>query len=179
MAEEFNNEIHVGPPPPLRKRRSFGWLVWLLVLMIVAGGAAYGWVNYDRLAELTRSAAAATGATADRSVAADDFEAFQQKTTTALQAATDQLAAQQAELKRLSDTVEGLTGQVAALTAKPDQTQAVGTPPPAFASPRPPPATAAAARPTPTAPRKRPAAPTPAGAISVGGAPLPAQPAAR
>ncbi|MET0969333.1 MAG: hypothetical protein ABWY18_09055 [Tardiphaga sp.] len=184
MAEEFNNEINVGPAPPLHKRRSYGWLGWLLALLIVLGVGVYGWLNYDRLAELTHSAAAATGAVSDRTVNADDYEAFQQKATTSLQAATDQLAAQQTELKRLSDAVEGLTGQVAALASKLDQTQGVGAPAsavpaPAATSPRPVTSTATPARPTPTAPRKRPTSPAPAGAISVGGAPLPAQPSAR
>lgn len=188
MAEEFSNEINVGPPPlPLRKRRSYGWLLWLvLLLVVIGGGGAYAWFNYDHLAELTHSAAAAaTGATsADKAVNADDFDAFQQKTATSLQAATDLVAAQQTELKRLSDQVEGLTGQVAALTSKLDQQQATGVTQapaaaPGMAPARAPTVAATAARPAPTAPRKRPAIPKPAGAISVGGAPLPQQPAPR
>jgi uncharacterized coiled-coil protein SlyX len=184
VAEEFNNEINVGPPPPLHKRRSYGWLGWLLAVLIVIGVGAYGWLNYDRLAELTRSAAAATGVApaADRTVNADEFEAFQQKTAASLQAMTDQITAQQAALKRLSDQLEGLTGQVAALASKLDQTQAVGAPSSAapaavvLSATHAPTTAATPARPAPTAPRKRPA---PAGAISVGGAPLPAQPSAR
>lgn len=190
VADEFSNEINVGPPPlPLRKRRSYGWLLWLVVLLVViGGGGAYAWFNYDHLAELTHSAAAsATGATSatDKTVNADDFDAFQQKTSTSLQAATDLVASQQAELKRLSDQVEGLTGQVAALTSKLDQQQASGAPAPAGAgSPATAPARASVVaatpvRPVPAAPRKRPTAPKPAGAISVGGAPLPPQPAPR
>jgi uncharacterized coiled-coil protein SlyX len=116
---------------------------------------------------------------AEGSVSATDFAAFQQQTGSSIQAATELLTAQQTELKRLSDQIQGLTTQVVGLTAKIDTMQGRGVlspPAPAAAAPAPmvaAPAAPVAARPAPTVPRKRPAD-RPAGAISVGGAPLPA-----
>jgi hypothetical protein len=184
VTEDFGREINVGPPPAsLRKRRSLGGLLGFLLLLVVVGSAAaFAWLNYDGLAELTHSAgltAAGAGSAAEPTVSASDFDAFQQKASTSIQAATDSVTAQQAELKRLSDQVQGLAGQVAALTSRLDQQQTGSGPAPGAvltpqaAAPVRAAATAAASRPAPTAARKRPTAPKPAGAISVGGAPLP------
>jgi hypothetical protein len=191
VADAFNNEINVGPPPVgLPKRRSFGPIGIIAVLLILGAGGGYLWLNYHD--QLTDMAQAVTGSTGSREgapvlasateggVTATDFTAFQQQTGSAMQAATDLLTAQQTELKRLSDQIQGLTTQVVGLTAKIDTLQGRGVlapPAPVVAAPAPVAAAAqaapVAARPAPTAPRKRPAD-RPAGAISVGGAPLPA-----
>ena len=190
MADTFNNEINVGPPPvPLRKRRSFGPFGVVVVLLILAGGGGYLWLNYhDALTDMAQAVTGSTGprdsapvlaSAAEGGVSATDFAAFQQQTGSSIQAATELLTAQQTELKRLSDQIQGLTTQVVGLTAKIDTLQGRGVlspPAPAAAAPAPmaaAPAAPVAARPAPTAPRKRPAD-RPAGAISVGGAPLPA-----
>lgn len=158
-------------------------IVVVAVLVVLGAGAAFGWLNYgDRLAELPffngAPGSTASIAAAD-SVSAADFAAFQQQTSASLQAATQLLATQQAELKRLSDQIAGLTARIDGLQ---------GAMTPAAAAPAQPATTtlaapvpeAAAAAPRPTAPRKRPAPSRPAGAISIGGAPLPgAAPAVR
>ncbi|MET0708303.1 MAG: hypothetical protein ABWY82_15915 [Tardiphaga sp.] len=176
MAEQ----IDVGPPPvPLQGGRSPKGVV-IVVAVVIAAAAGFAWLAYgDRLSELsalTSSAGPAPVTASDTSsVATAEFLAFQQQTSAALQSATQMLTAQQAEMKRLSD-------DVANLTAKIDQLQgsvaSVRTAPPPVVPARP---TAAAPAPAavppaaaPAAPRKRPTAPRPAGAISVGGAPLPA-----
>lgn len=94
----------------------------------------------------------------DKTVGLKDFQAFQQQIAGSMQSTAQLVAAQQAEIKRLSD-------QVAALTAKIDALQNPATSAQAAAPAPPPP-------PQPAA-RKRPAAPKPAPGISVGGAPLP------
>ncbi|WP_371423296.1 hypothetical protein [Tardiphaga sp.] len=193
MADAFNNEINVGPPPvTLPKRRSFGPLGIIVVLLILGGGGGYLWLNYrEALTDMVQAVTGSTGSrdgapvlasAAEGGVSATDFAAFQQQTGSSIQAATELLTAQQAELKRLSDQIQGLTTQVVGLTAKIDALQGRGVlaPPAPAAVPTAPvaavPAAPVAARPAPTAPRKRPAD-RPAGAISVGGAPLPtAQP---
>jgi cell division protein FtsB len=100
---------------------------------------------------------AAPAGTPDKPVALKDFQAFQQQIAATAQSTAQLVAAQQAEIKRLSD-------QVAALAAKIDTLQ-----PPAAtaqaAAPVPPPAAPAA--------RKRPAAAKLPPGISTGGAPLP------
>jgi uncharacterized coiled-coil protein SlyX len=153
------------------------------VLAVIAAAAGFAWFTYaDRLSEMSfgssAGSAAPSGANDSSLVAASEFQAFQQQTSEALQSATQLLTAQQAELKRLSDEVSGLTAKIDQLQAT--LASARQASPPAIAATRPPAPLAAApvaAPPAPaavTAPRKRPTAPRPAGAISVGGAPLPA-----
>ncbi len=195
MTDTFGSEINVGPPPTtLRKRRSFGvvGVLALLFLLCTAGGLL--WLNLDGVTDMLHgvaSPASSNGSNSDvlasasePAVSAADFAAFQQRTGGSIQAATDLLNAQQAELKRLSDQIQGLTAQVSGLISKIDQmpqgraplapTAAVGAPvaPPVVAAP-----VAAAQRTAPAAPRKRAPADRPAGAISVGGAPLQTAPA--
>jgi uncharacterized coiled-coil protein SlyX len=178
------DQIDVGPPPvQLRATRSYKGIVVFAVLTVIAA-AGFAWFSYgDRLSDLpgfgsSAGSVVAPGSASDNSlVAASEFQAFQQQTSEALQSATQLLTAQQSDLKRLSD-------EVASLTAKIDLLQnTVASPrpalPPAVASTRPaapaPVSAAPVAAPAAVAaPRKRPSAPKPAGAISVGGAPLPA-----
>lgn len=185
MADTFNSEINVGPPPSaLPKRRRSGAIGLIAVLLILGAGGGYLWLNYsETLTDMAHAVTGSTGshegaqalasASAEGGVNAADFAAFQQQTGSSIQTATDLLAAQQAELKRLSDQIQGLTTQVAGLTAKIDQSQG------RVAMPQVAPASTLAAAPAPVralpkAVRRKPAD-KPAGAISVGGAPLPAR----
>ncbi len=194
VADTFGSEINVGPPPTtLRKRRSFGVVGVLTLLLFVGAAGGLLWLNLDTVTDMLHgvaSPASSSGSNSDvlasasePTVSAADFTAFQQQTGGSIQAATDLLNAQQAELKRLSDQIQGLTAQVSSLTSKIDQmpqgrapiapTAAVGLPAaPVVTAP-----VAAAPRPAPTAPRKRATPDRPAGAISVGGAPLQTAPA--
>ena len=178
------DQIDFGPPPvQLQGGRSFKGLV-IVALLVVVGAAGFAWLAYgDRLAELPSMTSSgpngAVTASDTSSVATAEFLAFQQQTTAALQSANQLLTTQQAELKRLSDEVTGLTakidqlqGSVAAVRAAPPL---VAPRPSAAPAPAAAPVAAAPAPAAPTAPRKRPTTPRPAGAISVGGAPLPPQ----
>jgi uncharacterized coiled-coil protein SlyX len=159
-APEETEDLH--QPAPARRR----WVPIAVVAGLALLGSASAWAWYawgggfPALPSFTSSAAtpgAAPGEVADKTVGLKDFQAFQQQIAATMQSTAQLVAAQQAEIKRLSD-------QVAALTAKIDTLQ-----PPAAsaqaAAPAPPPPTAAA--------RKRPAAPKQPPGISVGGAPLP------
>lgn len=194
MADSYGNEINVGPPPAtLRKRRSFGVTGILAVLLLLGGAGGLLWLNLDAVTDALHGVASPAphnGSNADvlasasePAVSAADFTAFQQQTGTSIQTATDLLNAQQAELKRLSGQIQGLTTQVSGLTAKIDSMQQARAPlapasstgaiaPPVVAAP-----VAAPPRPAPAVARKRTPADRPAGAISVGGAPLPVTPA--
>jgi TolA-binding protein len=191
VADTFGNEINVGPPPvTLRKRRSFGLIGVLALLLLFGAAGGLLWLNLDTVTDMLHgvaSPASSSGSNSDvlasasePSVSAADFAAFQQQTGSSIQSATDLLNAQQTELKRLSDQIQGLTMQVSSLTTRIEQMQqgrAVSAP--AAGAPVAPVAAApvAAPRPAPTAARRRPPANQPAGAISVGGAPLQAAPA--
>lgn len=196
MADTFGSEINVGPPPvTLRKRRSFGVVGILAVLLLVGAAGGLLWLNLDTVTDMVHgvaSPASGSGSNSDvlasapePTVSAADFTAFQQQTGTSIQTATDLLNTQRAEIKRLSDQIQGLTMQVTSLTNRIEQMQqgraaggptaAAGVPAaPVAAGPTP---VVAAQRPAPTAPRKRAPADRPAGAISVGGAPLQSAPA--
>jgi uncharacterized coiled-coil protein SlyX len=114
------------------------------------------------LPSFTSSTAAPGAAPAeipDKTVGQKDFQAFQQQIAGTLQSTAQLVAAQQADIKRLSD-------QVAALAAKIDAQQRPAASAQAAAPAPPPPPPPVAARKKPTAPKQPPG-------ISVGGAPLP------
>jgi uncharacterized coiled-coil protein SlyX len=95
---------------------------------------------------------------ADKPVGLKDFQAFQQQVAGSIQSTAQLLAAQQAEIKRLSDQVTALNAKIDTLQ-RPAASAQASVPPPAAPA-------------TPAAPKKKPA-PKPAATISTGGAPLP------
>jgi uncharacterized coiled-coil protein SlyX len=105
------------------------------------------------------SNAAPTGIV-DKTVGLKDFQAFQQQVATTVQSTAQLVAAQQAEIKRLSDQVAALGAKIDTLQRPAASAQAAAPAPP----PAPPPAPAA---------RKKPAAAKLPPGISTGGAPLP------
>ena len=184
VTSEQDREIHIGPPPLLEPPRnsSFFKVFGLIVTLVVIGGVAdYFWLNYERQTGVSSTANAGVPAAeqSDETVSLKDFQAFQQQTTDSLQSATQDIAAQQAELKQLSDQIAALTTKIDALQGgaapvpnrliAPARPAAVAPPKSAIASPGKP-ATAAVAS-------KKPSTPRPAGPISIGGAPLPPAPA--
>ncbi len=169
MAHLFHNapeEIEdLHQPVPERRR----WVPIAVVAGLALFGAASAWLWYaggnglPALPSFTSSVAtpgAAPAEVPDKTVGLKDFQAFQQQIAGTLQSTAQLVAAQQAEIKRLSD-------QVAALSAKIDAQQRPAASAQA-AAPAPPPS------PPPSAARKRATAPKQPPAISVGGAPLPA-----
>lgn len=161
MADQFNHDIDVGRPP-LAARKSYSGVFGIVAaLAVIAGVSGLLWLNYDHLVEASSHTGAVASSTASEDTAAlKELQAIQQQTSDTLLATRQLLEAQQAEVKRLSEQVSGLTAKI-------DQLQLRPAPPP------PSPPAVAATKPAP----KKPPAPKPAGAISVGGAPLPAQPA--
>ena len=145
------------------KRRLLVPIVVSVLLAATGSGSALAWRSFGGgFAAFPTSAPVASvpvaGPVADKAVGSREFQAFQQQIAGSLQATERLLAAQQAEIKRLS-------GQVATMTEKLDLLQR-------------PVASAQAALPAPAVkpvrpPRNKPAEPKPAGAISAGGAPLP------
>jgi hypothetical protein len=161
VADELNQENELAPKliSHKRKGRVPGALVIAAALATIAVGAGYLWLNYDRLVALYVAqpvAAPAVGITID-TVTSKDFQIFQQRTAESMQSAVQDIAALQTDMKRLSE-------QLSVLASKTDAVRIVEQP----AAPLTP------ARPSVVAPRKKPPIPKPAGAISVGGAPLPA-----
>jgi uncharacterized coiled-coil protein SlyX len=103
------------------------------------------------------TAPAAPADVPDKPVGLKDFQAFQQQIAATMQSTAQLVAAEQAEIKRLSDQVSALAAKIDALERPAASAQA--------ASPVPPP--------PPSAARKRPAAAKLPPGISTGGAPLP------
>ena len=142
---------------PERRR----WPFYVVVVMLAATGivSAFAWRAYGNGGPgLPFVGSAAPADTGDRVVTLKDLQAFQQPIVAQTEAANQLLAAQQAEVKRLSD-------QMAALNAKLDALQR------SIASVQP---AAAAPVPKPVAPaRKKPAVPKPVGASPTGAPPPP------
>ncbi len=161
MADELDYEIYPDQKPSRRRGRAPRVLLIVAALAVIAVASGYGWLNYGRLVLPASSApgpvVAAVAGNIEEAVALKDFQSFQQQTAQSLQSMDQGIAAQKADLARLSDQLSALTARLDAL-----QTAAAPAPPPV-----------AAARPAVSAPRKRPSVAKPAGPISVGGAPLP------
>jgi uncharacterized coiled-coil protein SlyX len=128
-----------------RRGRSFGVLVALAMTGIVA---ALVWRAYGGsgpvLPSFTSAASVSSSSPEDMPVGLKDFQAFQQQLASQMQAATQLLTAQQAQIK-------GLSEQVAALPEKLDNFQRAA--PAAPATPVP-----AVPKPTVTPAKKKPAA---------------------
>ncbi len=114
---------------------------------------------FPSFASVTAPAAPAAEAP-DKPVGSKEFLAFQQQIAASLQSTAQLVAAQQAEIKRLSDQVSVLGAKIDALQHPAASAQAAVPVPPAAAP----------------AVRKKPAAPKLPPGISTGGAPLPVTP---
>jgi uncharacterized coiled-coil protein SlyX len=150
--------------PPRRRGVVFA-VVAVLILLGVGGALAWymwgsGFPGLPSVASLTVPAGAPAEA-ADTTAGLKEVQALQQQVAATTQSNSQALAAQQAEIKRLSDQLAALAARIEALQTAPAPAQAAAAPPPQPAPP-------------PSAARKRPAAAAkqPTG-ISVGGAPLP------
>jgi hypothetical protein len=149
-------------------RRPWLWAAGVAGLAIIGIASALAWRAYDGspltlpsfLSGTEQTAAPPAVAAADKPVTLKDVQAVQQQIAGPLQSNAQLLAAQQAEIKRLSDQVSALAAKVEALERPPASAQASL---PASAPPSP----------APVGPRKKPAAAKPPSGISVGGAPLP------
>jgi uncharacterized coiled-coil protein SlyX len=176
VAHLFDNALdpddqqRLAPPA----RRPWLWAAGVAGLAILGIASAFAWRAYDGvpfalpsfLSGAGQTAAPPAVAAADKPVELKDLQALQQQIVGPLQSNAQLLAAQQAEIKRLSDQVSALAAKVDALEHPATSAQASL---PASAPPSP----------APAAPHKKPAAPKPAPGISVGGAPLPPAQSAR
>jgi hypothetical protein len=157
-----------------RRRRSPKILLYVCIFAAVAGTFGYLWLNFDSLTRLAfdkRPVAVPVIDTSDTAVTQKDIQSFKRQMAESLQSRTENIDAQKADLKKLSDQVAALSTKIdtmqglfqSSISAKPEirpelQQSAVPVSPVAPAG------------------RKKLAAPKMTGPISVGGAPLPAAP---
>jgi uncharacterized coiled-coil protein SlyX len=168
VTDELDHQIRLALRRP---RRAPIAPIALVVFAISASACAYLWVNYGDQVRTVFATPPATGPTeagGEQTVSRADFDAFQRQTTDSLQSAVENLKAQKADLKKLSDQVADLMAKVDALRSAPP---IAPTPPPIRNSiPAPP---VVLPPPAAIAQRRKPHIPKPTGPISVGGAPLP------
>jgi uncharacterized coiled-coil protein SlyX len=140
-------------------------LVRIVIAVMLAGagsGSALLWRSYGvALPAMASSTAVATASApvVDKPLGLADLQSLQQQVAGSMQSTEKLLAAQQAEIKRLSEQLSALSGKLDLLQPPVTSAQA------ALPAPAP--------KPVAPAPRKKPAPPQPAAAISTGGAPLP------
>jgi len=150
-----------------------GPLFHIVVAVMLAGfgsGSAFLWRAYGNglSTSSVASAASSTAPAADKPVVAGDLRALQQQIAGSVQSTERLLAAQQAEIKRLSDQVVVLSGKLDLLQRPLTSAQgAIPSPAPA------PKAVPPAAKPVAAVAHKKPAPAPTTGTISTGGAPLP------
>lgn len=164
VAVTYRTDDELGDTSEEKPRRGLLFDIVVAVMLACFGsGSAVLWQAYGTglpaLPSFT-SVASPAAPVADKPVGLSDFRALQQQIAGSVQSTERLLAAQQAEIKRLSDQVVVLSGKLDLLQRPLASAQA------ALPAPAP--------KPVAPAPRKKPAPVQPAGAISTGGAPLPA-----
>lgn len=170
MTYSANDDSSYQPDPPMpvhRGRR--GILLPVILFLLLAGlgsGAAYfWWLSDGHLPAFTSLGSETSGESGDQA-ALKDLQDLGQRISESVQSAQETIAAQQAAIARLSDQVAALSTKLDAIERSVATAQA--PPPAAGATIRSQPAPAAARKPVAPKPASK-----PAGAISVGGAPLP------
>jgi hypothetical protein len=167
VTDELDHQIRLA----LRRRRRSPIVPIALVVFAISVACACLWANYGDELRTVFAMPPAIGlaeASGEQPVSRADFDTFQRQTTDSLQSTAENLEAQKADLKRLSDQVADLGAKVDALRSAP--ATAPASPPirnSIPAQPVIPPRSAAIAQ------RRKPQVPKPTGPISVGGAPLP------
>jgi hypothetical protein len=172
MTDELDRQVRTALR---RRRRSRMFPIALIVFAICAGTSAYLWINHGnqvRTANFaTPQATGPAAAIGEQSVSRADFDIFQRQTADALHSASENLEAQKADLKKLSDQITDLVAKVDALRNA-EATAPISPPVKNSISAQP----VVPPRPAALAQGKKPQAPRPTGSISVGGAPLPIAP---
>jgi cell division protein FtsB len=166
VAHQFDDDIdyETGRQPERRRWVSIAVVAALAIFGVASallwrgyGGAVPGLPSFGSVA-----APGAAAPANDKAIGLKEFQALQQQIAGSLQSSVQVVAAQQAEIKRLSDQVSSLSAKIDALQSSAASAQAAAP----VAPPSPPPPAA----------RKKSAAPRPAPGISLGGAPLPPPP---
>jgi uncharacterized coiled-coil protein SlyX len=118
----IDDDVDYEQPEPKRRRLVPIAVVAALLAMVGIGSAllwrAYGNLALPSLASANGPAAAPVSAV-EKGVGLAAFQAFQQQSAAQMQAATQLLASQQAEIKRLSDQMAVLSGKIDALQGPP------------------------------------------------------------
>ena len=174
----FDDDVEDTPEQKPGRGPLFHIVIGVMLACIGSGSTlvarAYG-MGLPALPSFTSapSVASSPAPVAVKPVALSDLQALQQQVAGSVQSTERLLAAQQAEIKRLSDQVVVLSGKLDLLQRPLSAAQAAlpaATPAPApAAAPKPP-----APKPVAAAKPKKPAPVQSTGAISTGGAPLPA-----
>jgi hypothetical protein len=148
------SDIEYEPEEPEARRKAPLVLV-AIGLAVLGSASAFGWRAYSGSPYLSSAVATSSAGTEAKTVGLAEFQAFQQQIAGQIQANAQNFAAQQADVKRLSDQLALVSGKLDAIQSS-------------IASAR-------AALPAATPPAaKKPAKPKPpAERISTGGAPLP------
>lgn len=169
--DDEDDEIDDTPEQKPGRGPVFHIVIGVMLACFGSGSAlvarAYG-MGLPTLPSFTSDASVASSPApvAVKPVALSDLQALQQQVAGSVQSTERLLAAQQAEIKRLSDQVVVLSGKLDLLQRPLSSAQ--GALPAATPAPAPAPKPVAAAKP------KKPAAVQSTGEISTGGAPLPA-----
>jgi hypothetical protein len=158
-----------------QKRSPVVVVISVVLLVAIAAAGSFLWFDYNGLIRSASfggpPAAAPVVASGEQTVTLRDFQSFQQQNAEPLQSAAQDIAAQKADLKSLSDQVSALLAKIDAMQSASQPTVSPSAPVELRTGSQQPAAPAAQASAI-VARRKLPV-PKTSGPISVGGAPLP------
>ena len=128
MAHLFDNapdethELHQPPPPQRRRWVPIAVVAGLAMFGVAAASLWYVWGNgFPAMPSFTSvtAPAAAPAEVPDKTVGLKEFQALQQQIAATTQSTAQLVAAQQAEIKRLSDQVSALAAKIETLRIPP------------------------------------------------------------
>jgi hypothetical protein len=116
MTDELDHQVRTAMR---RQRRSRIFPIAFIMFVICACACGYLWVNHGNELRTalfaTPQATAPTAASSEQPVSRADLDSYERQTTDSLRSATENLEAQKADLKKLSDQMTKLVAKVDAL----------------------------------------------------------------
>jgi uncharacterized coiled-coil protein SlyX len=168
MTDDLDRQVRQA----LRRRKRFPVVpISVVLLALIAAAGAYFWFNYHSLIREFPVTATPVVDGGEETVTLRNFQSLERQIHDSLESTAQDIAAQKAELKRLSDQIAALSAKTDAMQSAPQPTGSL-EPPPGSQEP------AASPRASVVGTRKKLSAPKTSGPLSVGGAPLPLAPRA-
>jgi hypothetical protein len=135
---DYVEETDFEEVPPEPRRRVFRTIFVVVVMAVMGSASAFAWRAYGAYPSFAVLRSSPAALAEPKMVGIDEFHAFQQQTAERLQSNAQNLAALQADVKRLSDQLAAVSAQVDALHSAISSAPAAAPTPPKKPKPKPP-----------------------------------------